>query len=107
MRKLENSNTSLKLQLKRVSEHETPFKSPMATGKRPSSKLTPSPITSKASRMWKGSKLSGNFMSPKEKKNSDIPNSTGAILKFTSPEFQKSVKTAELGDRWIQRQTHS
>ena len=98
VRKLENSNTSLKLQVERVSIQETPFQSPVATGKRSSSKLTPSSISSKASRMWKGSKLSRNFMSPKGKKNSDTPNSTEAVLEFTSPEFQKSVKKLQKGE---------
>lgn len=57
IKKIENLNTSLKLQLAQQDKHKETLFSPVTTGKRSTSKRTPS-LVSKASKMWKGSKSS-------------------------------------------------
>ena len=87
VKKLENVNTSLQLQLERIGNHGDSMQSPVATGKRGSSKLTPASLKSKASKMWKASKLSR-----KSKYSKDSPDSVEPMIEMKSPEFKSSLE---------------
>lgn len=91
VKKLENSNTSLQLQLERSSHQEANLQSPPKSDKRSSS------FSSNASKMWKGGKSS------KKKSNKGSPgsinttDSTEPMIDLKSPEFEKSVKKLKKG----------
>ena len=93
VKKLENVNTSLQLQLERIGNHGENMQSPVATGKRGSSKLTPASLKSKASKMWKASKLSR-----KAKDSKDSPGSVEPMIELKSPEFKRTLESLRKQD---------
>jgi chromosome segregation ATPase len=92
IKKLENVNTSLQLQLERIGNNgENNMQSPVAMDKRGSSKLTPASLKSKASKMWKASKLSR-----KAKYSKDSPGSVEPMIELKSPEFNNSLRKLDV-----------
>ena len=89
VKRVENVNTSLQLQLERIDG--SVMHSPVTTGKRGSSKLTPTSLKSKGwGKMWKGSKLSRKSKSsPSDSKES--PDSVDPMIDLKSPEFKSAV----------------
>lgn len=97
VKKLENVNTSQQLQLERANQKQVILTSPPATkGKRRSSTLTPSSISSKGSRMWKGGKMSRK--SKTLMNDNGTPDSTEPMVDLKSPEFQRNVRNLKGGD---------
>ncbi len=92
VRKLEQDKATLELELERARhEFSAGFRSPISTGKREASKLTPTSLSSKASKMWKDSKHS---RVPKQEEP-DSPASIESVqpqFDMKSPEFNKSIK---------------
>eukprot|EP00553_Chaetoceros_curvisetus_P000986 CAMPEP_0204630676 /NCGR_PEP_ID=MMETSP0717-20131115/20958_1 /ASSEMBLY_ACC=CAM_ASM_000666 /TAXON_ID=230516 /ORGANISM="Chaetoceros curvisetus" /LENGTH=234 /DNA_ID=CAMNT_0051648001 /DNA_START=30 /DNA_END=734 /DNA_ORIENTATION=+ len=91
VRKLNQDKATLQLELERVRhEYSAGFRSPISTGKRGASKLTPTSLSSKASKMWRASKNSRA-----SKQGPDSPASVESVqpqFDMKSPEFNNSVK---------------
>jgi hypothetical protein len=92
VKRLENIVTSLQLQLERLGHHQISLHSPLTFGKRGSSILTPPSLSSKASKIWKSSKLSRKFKNTDDTKDELSPASTGPMIELKSPEFEGSIK---------------
>jgi len=93
VKRIENVNTSLQLQIERIGQHGGIMQSPVTTGKRGSSKLTPASLKSKGwGKMWKGSKLS------KKANSKESPDSVDPMIDLKSPEFKSTVEQLKKHD---------
>jgi len=90
VKKLQNDIISLQLQLERMDRSQSSLS---ASKKRLSSKLSPSNIASKASKIWKSSKMAKAGRSPEDKNESfqSPSNSTLPSIEMRSPEFKHSI----------------